>query len=414
MPVRMATRATALVAGMLLASACFKDTATDPKDADDTEGETGADSTTTAPADSTGAEPGTSSSGDADDTTSNTSGEVATPWRQVFVVPPLEPGGEDGGETGGPDDPMLLDVPVLVRLTPARFNYGVASPDGSDLRFVASLDDGVALPHEIEHWEVNGTSLIWVRLPQLGGRPQGDTFWLRYGVTDVDPWSDPRDVWSSGYVGVWHFGALDDKGQFADSTAEANPMVPDGLGTNYSLDVGPGGFGSALLIEEASGLLIADDGALDLTTELSLEAWIRPSTVSMTNNHREVVDKSGAYRLVSTNLTNGRPFVNLTEPGGEPVTATAPTAARASTWTYMVGTYDGTRLRLYLDGEQVNQSAPTIGAALTTSAIQVGQRFAGRIDEVRISASHRESRWIEVQHRSALDTLLEYGPPEEL
>src|SRR5690606_20592565 len=44
----------------------------------------------------------------------------------------------------------LVDVPVLGRLTPARFDYGLAAADGSDVRFRDAEDQ--LLAHEIESW----------------------------------------------------------------------------------------------------------------------------------------------------------------------------------------------------------------------------------------------------------------------
>ncbi len=69
-------------------------------------------------------------------------------------------------------------------------------------------------------------------------------------------------------------------------------------------------------------------------------------------------------------------------------------AARASlplnTWTHLTVTYDGTTLRLYVNGTQVGSRAMT-GALLTsTGALRIGgnsiwgEFFQGRIDEIRV------------------------------
>src|SRR5581483_11362428 len=67
------------------------------------------------------------------------------------------------------------------------------------------------------------------------------------------------------------------------------------------------------------------------------------------------------------------------------------TAATAvNTWTHLAGTYDGTTLRLYVNGTQVGTAAKTGGIAVSTNPLQIGgdsiygQYFSGVIDEVRI------------------------------
>ncbi|MCI0669398.1 MAG: LamG domain-containing protein, partial [Myxococcaceae bacterium] len=61
-----------------------------------------------------------------------------------------------------------------------------------------------------------------------------------------------------------------------------------------------------------------------------------------------------------------------------------------NTWTYLTGTYDGTTLRLYVNGNQVASQAVT-GVMVTSNApLRMGgnsiwgEFFSGRIDEVRI------------------------------
>ena len=101
----------------------------------------------------------------------------------------------------------LSGFPVLVRIaenSPAGFSYtnlhnGIAADlNDVDIAFVGL--DGAGLPYEIDTWNTNGTSLIWVKLPTM---EQGTQFVMCWGsdssgraVCSAKPWSD--------YTGVWH------------------------------------------------------------------------------------------------------------------------------------------------------------------------------------------------------------------
>lgn len=78
---------------------------------------------------------------------------------------------------------ILNDFPVLVTLAadaPAGFRYTDCAADGSDIRFVDA--NGELVPHEIEKWNAQGTSYIWVKVPRLSGT--ATQFVLFYGADD--------------------------------------------------------------------------------------------------------------------------------------------------------------------------------------------------------------------------------------
>ncbi len=388
--------------GILAVSACFEDS--QPGETGANTGDTGTDggqgSTSTASVDeSTTADTSLADSSTADTSMADTAstGETAVAWQQLLTVVDL-PGG------GAASD--LVDVPVLVRLTTERFDYATAAPDGSDLRFVLGASDEAALPHEIEQWDPEGTSLVWVRLPTLD---DGGEFLLLHGETGVEPWSDPREVWSEGYVAVWHFAEMTPAGGFSDSTAEANTMLPDGRDADVSLDMGPGGYGNAMLIDESGRMTVADDESLAVASALTMAAWVRPSVVSAANSQRAIVDKPNAYRLGAVREGSALPFANLLDAPGNQITAEGPQALGVSTWSHVVGTFDGAVVRLYTAGQPAAEAMAGGDARVSSAAMLIGTLYAGRIDELRVAAAGRSPEWIEVQYRSMLDELLAYS-----
>ena len=102
---------------------------------------------------------------------------------------------------GVPDGVTLTDFPLLVRLsesTISGFSYeDFLGTDGSDLRFETA--DGTGLAYDIDTWNENGESLVWVKVPTLA---KGDTLVMRYGSAAPDA-NDPTAVWAN-YVAVYH------------------------------------------------------------------------------------------------------------------------------------------------------------------------------------------------------------------
>jgi hydrogenase maturation factor HypE len=75
---------------------------------------------------------------------------------------------------------------------------------------------------------------------------------------------------------------------------------------------------------------------------------------------------------------------------GQPVDARGSAALLLNTWTHLATTYDGTTLRLFVNGTQVASRA-IAGPLLTSTGVLRfggngvwGEFFAGRIDEVRL------------------------------
>ncbi len=99
----------------------------------------------------------------------------------------------------------LTDFPLLVRLNASRTDYGLAAPDGADLRFVGP--QGQPLDHEIESWNPAGESLIWVRVPTINALSDSDYVWMYLGNPAATDTQNPAGVWSADYAGVWHLGA---------------------------------------------------------------------------------------------------------------------------------------------------------------------------------------------------------------
>ena len=116
-----------------------------------------------------------------------------------------------------------------------------------------------------------------------------------------------------------------------------------------------GRFGSALQFNgTSSGVTVADAPSLDLTTGMTLEAWVLP-TVAL-SDWRAVIDKDvdRYYLMASSNA-------NVPNVGGTWVSGNqnfyAPGPLSVNTWTHLAATYDGATVRLYSNGVQVTSAS---------------------------------------------------------
>jgi hypothetical protein len=152
----------------------------------------------------------------------------------------------------------------------------------------------------------------------------------------------------------------------------------------------PGGkSGGALAFNGNSArVTIPDAASLRLTTAMTLEAWVNPSTVS--SAWRDVIYKGDDnYLLEATSPSSGAPGAGAILGTGDANTF-GPAALSVNTWTHLAATYDGAQLRLYVNGVAVASLARTGPLMTSTHPLEIGgdslygQYFAGLIDDVRV------------------------------
>ena len=156
-----------------------------------------------------------------------------------------------------------------------------------------------------------------------------------------------------------------------------------------------GNFGGALSFDGVNDwVTIADANALDLTTGMTLEAWVYP-TGNGGGAWRTVLIKQrsggGVYNLYA-NVDTNAPAVRVIRAAQPtvPLDVRGGTQLPLNAWSHLAATYDGVTVRLYVNGAQVGSRAVS-GALLTSTGVLriggnsiLGEFFQGRIDEVRI------------------------------
>ena len=150
-----------------------------------------------------------------------------------------------------------------------------------------------------------------------------------------------------------------------------------------------GRFGGGLSFDGIDDWVTVGDHAwLDLTRELTLEAWVKPRGQA---RRRNVIMKEAAgalsYALYASE-DGSRPagYVFTTQYGS----VLGPGPIAADSWTHLATTYDGAEIRLYVNGVLISSQPASGNAAVSANPLRIGgngiwgEFFGGVIDEVRI------------------------------
>jgi subtilisin len=202
----------------------------------------------------------------------------------------------------------------------------------------------------------------------------------------------PNPVLRDGPAGYWRLGepagadaasdaAGTNTGTYSGVTLEAPGAVPGDSAASF------GGSG-VVSIPAAS--------ALDLSNALSVEAWVKPAVAGVAGGIFEKTIGGAANTQYLLFLEGGAIKFRGALAGGGHATAGGPVLAVGS-WSHVVGTHDGTTLRIYVNGALV-ASAGSGALAAGSGAALIGRLgaqsgspslypFSGVIDEVAIYAS---------------------------
>jgi hypothetical protein len=226
-----------------------------------------------------------------------------------------------------------------------------------------------------------GSYSYFVRCQDTSGNTNTDDFTISFSVAQSAV---------AGLVAAYSFN--EGSGiSVGDATGKGHTGTLSGATWNTQ-----GKFGNALTFNGVnSWVTVADANDLDLTTGMTLEAWVFPTAAATATTWRNVLikERSGGevYNLYADTDTHVPTLyvVRAANPG-TPVGLSGATQIPLNTWTHLTATYDNAMLRLYVNGTLVRSSAMS-GALLTsTGALRIGgnsvwgEFFQGSIDEVRI------------------------------
>jgi PKD repeat protein len=142
-----------------------------------------------------------------------------------------------------------------------------------------------------------------------------------------------------------------------------------------------GRFGRALRFDGRDDwVTVADRAALDLTTGMTVEAWVYPT-------------RRGGFRTVALKETERGLAYGLYAGSGHATTGAERSAEAVpplGRWTHLAVTYDGSAVRTYVNGRLAGTQAQSGRLRVSGHPLRFGgnavwrEWFAGRLDEVRI------------------------------
>ncbi|MFW2381848.1 MAG: DUF2341 domain-containing protein, partial [Acidimicrobiales bacterium] len=240
----------------------------------------------------------------------------------------------------------LTDQPVLVRVTdPDLTTY--AQADGSDFRFTAA-DGMTPLPHEVEEWNpATDTLTAWVRLPFLSASTDTGLY-LYYGATDAPNQADGHLTWA-GDIASWNMAA--DPAGAAPTLNDSGPGNHDGLALADTAGASTTS-GRAVVLDGSTDRLEA--APFDIPTEaFTVAAWFRADGLGTNPVIAAQGDpaNTGVFELgIDTETTPGSPVARLVVRVDGSAIAVSGGSITVGAWHHVVGTFDGSNLRLHLDG----------------------------------------------------------------
>ncbi|MCH7497345.1 MAG: hypothetical protein IH971_05795, partial [Candidatus Marinimicrobia bacterium] len=278
------------------------------------------------------------------------------------------------------NDSSDLGNPIAVGIS--RIGYAT-SPDG----IIWSKDEAnpVIVPGPIPEWDFIITFLSDVIF-------DGAKYQMWYSGIGFDP---------------------DDEVEFAIGYAESNAWVGN-LGSANLRGIG------RIRVRDAFPInLNADPSAFMVTGDsITVEAWVFPMGLPENGNgHRIVIrpylqEPFQSYSLSIDNFGEGDSprYSFIISDGNVPANfgiASDPETTTIGVWTHVAGTYDGISVKLYINGNLVNEVPYTdnIGSSdvgFYISGLILRERFNGLIDEVRLWNSTRSEAEIQAKMNTTL------------
>jgi RHS repeat-associated protein len=186
-------------------------------------------------------------------------------------------------------------------------------------------------------------------------------------------------------------------------TSHNNPAAPTSLTQGTAGQIGNAATYNGSTSHAAVGSL-----SLFNPTLITLSAWV--NAISYPNSVNEIVVKdqsSDPYEGYDLRVDGGHLNFYISTGGAGSYRAASTTQPSTGSWHHVVGTFDGSNIKLFLDGSLVNSVADSGNMNSASGSLWFGNEstyggrsWNGSIDEVRISSVARSADWISTEYKN--------------
>ncbi len=304
--------------------------------------------------------------------------------------------------------------PVLLALDATKIDYSMVADPKTDLRFEyatagITADIGDNVPFEIERWDPNGESIVWIRVPEILRQTTDTAVLMHFG---------PKAAGSASSTAPWMSWELVNH---LTSTLASSTGTYAAAANGVSFALGQIGEATAFSGVGDQRVAFANSGPLfDGWNAFHFSFWIYAS-------YNAAVDLGGQPLVVDkgTSINLGRLFGNAgnivfqldQHYTGSNNNVYLNTIVPPKAWTNVAVNFDGNLVSLYNNGALVG-SVDLTGSAQTLLGSQLPFRlgdmtnsFKGMIDELRIERRSRTVDYARAQYLNAKRMFVTYTDP---
>ena len=300
----------------------------------------------------------------------------------------------------------LTNFPALLvfgtNLAASGFSYAhMASAKGWDL-VLANSNGTQELNYEVERWNTNGDSFVWVQVPELKGT--NTCIGAYWGSTNLASTPAPcttwASVWNDGYAGVWHMtgeGSLSG----ADSSANNNQGTPGSKATAAAGRIDGGGAFHGT-VDDCIGLATLNPLPGGTGT---VSVWANWNTDSLAKNNYALT-KGQDFGAASWGInfipsaTNCCVYLLY---GDAQWVGPATIQSTWGAWHLVTAVMRPNAQEIYVDGVRLTTGSKTTITPAASVSLFIGKTaradpyayaFNGTLDEVRIATAQRSADWV--------------------
>ena len=266
----------------------------------------------------------------------------------------------------------LVDFPVAV-----SFPQGTGLPPASSTFRILDAS-GHSLPYEVESWNPAGTSVVWVRVPELKENLELTATWSLGGTAEA-AWPN-EEVWNGDYKCVRHFA----QGDAGSSEAKDFNDFADG----FTISLWAKANGSTPL-----RLASFSQNAYSINVDYAAN-----NSISLGLNGFYLTPKSGTEGGFNATL------------GVEALAEKSAIACRDNDLHHYAWTSDGRWFKKYFDGVLVSSEylPMTLGSS-NPGVRKMVAAFGATVDEVRVSRKARSAAWIAAHFANMSGSMVTLG-----